>query len=63
MRDPWASETGSDWLLGCDGRWDAQDRPVWSKKIRVRKLQDLKGLKPLQSHRLGMGEVQLMYMK
>lgn len=63
MRDSWAPEIGSDWLLRRGGRWDAQDRPVWSKKIRVRKLRDLKGLKPLQSHRLDMGEVQLTYVK
>jgi len=65
--DTWASERGSGWLLSCDGRWrgrwDAEDRPVLSKKIRIRKLQDLKGLKALQSHWLGMEEVQLRCMK
>lgn len=54
--DTRASGIGSGWPFRCDGRgrgrWDAQDRPVWSKKLCIRKLQSLKAL---ESHRLGRG--------
>lgn len=54
--DTGASGIGSGWLFRCDargrGRWDAQDRPIWSKKLCTRKLQSLKAL---ESHQLGRG--------